>query len=164
VYGQHEHWQQRGAEFWVDLDRWSPGRWSVRRGAAVDGSLRASDAERSHVADLLSQHFGQGRLDTTEFDDRLGRAMKAKVRSELTELLADLPPVNPEASVPARPHRHSLLLTIALCALVLALATSVAASAHIPFLLFCVGLVLLWQRSRSHGRRRDRADSARARS
>jgi len=162
VYGQHEHWQQRSAEFWVDLDRWSPGWRTVRRGAAADGSLRASDAERSQVADLLSRHFGEGRLDATEFDDRLGRAMQAKVRSELTGLLADLPPISTEASAPARPHRHSLLLTIALCVLVLALATSVAVSAHIPFLLLCVGVVLLWQRARSHGRRRHGADSARA--
>jgi hypothetical protein len=51
--------------------------------------LRASDAERAEVADLLKKHFMDGRLDQAEFDERLGAALSAKTRGELTALLGD---------------------------------------------------------------------------
>jgi hypothetical protein len=38
-----------------------------RRGDAQDPSIRASDAERAEVADNLSRHFADGRLDQPEF-------------------------------------------------------------------------------------------------
>jgi hypothetical protein len=53
--------------------------------------LRVSDADRQAVADQLSQHFGDGRLDQAEFDERLGRAMSAKTYRDLDGLLTDLP-------------------------------------------------------------------------
>ncbi|MGO9196058.1 MAG: DUF1707 domain-containing protein [Acidimicrobiales bacterium] len=61
-------------------------------------SVRASDAERSEVIDSLSQHFGEGRLDQEEFDDRLQRAMSAKTRGDLVPLLVDLPTTHTDAS------------------------------------------------------------------
>src|ERR1700733_15523156 len=54
--------------------------------------LRISDAERSEVADLLSKHYGDGRLDQAEFNERLDLAMKAKTYKDLSGLFADLPP------------------------------------------------------------------------
>jgi len=53
--------------------------------------LRISDAERAEVADLLSKHYGDGRLDQAEFDQRLDQAMKAKTYKDLSGLFADLP-------------------------------------------------------------------------
>ncbi len=56
-----------------------------------DASVRASDAERGAIADTLSLHYSEGRLEREEFDDRLRRAMSAKTRGDLAPLLADLP-------------------------------------------------------------------------
>ena len=54
--------------------------------------LRVSDADRQAIADQLSKHFGDGRLDQAEFDERLSQAMSAKTYRDLDGLLADLPP------------------------------------------------------------------------
>jgi hypothetical protein len=56
-----------------------------------DLNMRVSDAERAEVADRLARHFGDGRLDQAEFDDRMGRAMSAKTVGDLQGLLDDLP-------------------------------------------------------------------------
>ena len=55
-----------------------------------DQHLRVSDAEREAVTDQLAEHFAAGRLDQAEFDDRVGRAMSAKTRADLSGLFADL--------------------------------------------------------------------------
>jgi hypothetical protein len=65
-----------------------------------DQHLRVSDAERQAVADRLGEHFADGRLDQAEFDDRVGRAMGAKTRADLSGLFSDLP----DAGAPAVPH------------------------------------------------------------
>lgn len=54
-------------------------------------SMRASDAERDRVAQLLQEHFAQGRLDHEEFTERLGRAYKARTADELATVTRDLP-------------------------------------------------------------------------
>lgn len=56
-----------------------------------DQHLRVSDAERQAVADRLAEHFGDGRLDKTEFDERASQAMNAKTRGDLRGLFDDLP-------------------------------------------------------------------------
>jgi GntR family transcriptional regulator len=65
-----------------------------------DQHLRLSDAEREAVTDRLAEHFAAGRLDQAEFDDRVGRAMSAKTRADLSGLFADLP----ETGAPAVPE------------------------------------------------------------
>jgi len=76
---------------------WLRGSDARRRARYADTAahLRVSDAERNAVADRLSQHYGDGRLDQAELDDRLGRAMSAKTRADLDALLADLPEAGP---------------------------------------------------------------------
>ena len=64
--------------------------WLLGQGPAP-ADLRVSDAERQAVADALSQHFGEGRLDQAEFDERLSQAMNAKTYRDLDGLLTDLP-------------------------------------------------------------------------
>jgi hypothetical protein len=54
-------------------------------------AMRISDAERAEVADLLSRHYGDGRLDQAEFNQRLDQAMRAKTYADLGGLFADLP-------------------------------------------------------------------------
>jgi hypothetical protein len=64
--------------------------------------MRISDAERAEVADRLSKHYSDGRLDQAEFNERLDRAMKAKTRADLNGLFADLPAGDePEKAVKA---------------------------------------------------------------
>ena len=69
--------------------------------------LRASDADRAAVADVLGGHLSDGRLTVAEFDERLTRAYAARTYGELAELTADLPPtpaptaVRPPAAEPA---------------------------------------------------------------
>jgi hypothetical protein len=65
--------------------------------------LRAADADRAAVADVLGAHMSAGRLTVAEFDERLSRAYAAKTYGELDELTADLPALTAStpASVPA---------------------------------------------------------------
>ncbi|MFL6123282.1 DUF1707 domain-containing protein [Actinophytocola sp.] len=53
--------------------------------------LRVSDAERSHVVNLLQKAIGQGLLSLDEFTERTDRALAAKTRGELNAVLVDLP-------------------------------------------------------------------------
>lgn len=72
---------------------WSqgPGGPGSRRFRYGTADYRASDAERTEVADRLSKHYSDGRLDQVEFNERLDRAMNAKTRSDFHGLFADLP-------------------------------------------------------------------------
>jgi len=58
-------------------------------------SLRASDAEREHHAELLREHAAQGRLTVDELDERLDRVFAARTRGELAPVVADLPAASP---------------------------------------------------------------------
>jgi Domain of unknown function (DUF1707) len=53
--------------------------------------VRVSDAEREQAVAELSGHFEAGRLTQEEFEDRAGRALRARTGSDLGELFADLP-------------------------------------------------------------------------
>jgi hypothetical protein len=63
--------------------------------------LRVSDADRDAAISELGEHFQAGRLDPAELEDRTGRALRARIGSDLDELLADLPR---RPQVPARPQ------------------------------------------------------------
>ncbi len=72
-------------------------------------SMRISDTERTEAADLLSKHYGDGRLDEAEFNQRLDQAMRAKTYSDLGGLFDDLPRTEAEAAEAPRtpvPRRH----------------------------------------------------------
>ena len=80
--------------------RWDPAYPMGRRDATpYDTGLRASDDERNAVADRLSRHYAEGRLDEAEFKTRLDTAMSATTRGDLNGLFHDLP------KLPS-PHRH----------------------------------------------------------
>jgi hypothetical protein len=103
---------------------WARGFSPLFGSPPSDEHLRVSDAERQAVTDRLAEHFGDGRLDQAEFDERVGRAMSAKTRADLSGLFADLPDTGAPAAIdhPRRRHRHPVLL-IALI-VVIALAAS----------------------------------------
>jgi hypothetical protein len=56
-----------------------------------DLGLRASDADREHVAELLGRAFAEGRLSTDEYGERLEAVYAARTMGELRPLVADLP-------------------------------------------------------------------------
>lgn len=56
-----------------------------------NNELRASDADRERVADVLRQAAGDGRISIDELDDRLTATYSAKTYAELERLTRDLP-------------------------------------------------------------------------
>ncbi len=76
----------------MSASRSTPWIQAASRRRAGYADLRVSDAERAEVADLLSSHYGDGRLDQAEFNQRLDQAMAAKTYRDLAGLFADLPP------------------------------------------------------------------------
>ena len=58
-------------------------------------TLRASDAEREHHAELLREHAAQGRLTVDELDERLDRVYASRTLGELVPVVADLPAPSP---------------------------------------------------------------------
>jgi len=54
-------------------------------------AVRASDRERDAVVQRVQQAFAEGRLDDTEFDERMRAALTARTHADLDVLLADLP-------------------------------------------------------------------------
>jgi len=67
--------------------------------------LRVSDAERQVVVDELRTHFGAGRLDLAEFEERTRAALESRVRGDLHPLLDDLPELTPKPPVAGPPVR-----------------------------------------------------------
>jgi hypothetical protein len=53
--------------------------------------MRAGDADRKAVADQLKTALDEGRLDLSEYDERLQKAYAAKTFADLDGLLDDLP-------------------------------------------------------------------------
>jgi hypothetical protein len=108
--------------------------------------MRVSDAERSDVADRLAQHYGDGRLDQAELDERLSRAMSAKTQADLDGLFDDLPEPGETprlAPPPARPRparpRHRFV-PVVLVILLLAILWNTT----LPHLWFPWGLFGFW--------------------
>lgn len=87
----------------------------LARIAGRNPNLRAADADRERIADCLRNSHAEGRLDLTEFQQRIERCYHAKTYRELDELVSDLPrhddqtqqhPVS--SSPPTRWHLASL--------------------------------------------------------
>ncbi|MDG4766882.1 DUF1707 domain-containing protein [Solwaraspora sp. WMMD406] len=55
------------------------------------GELRASDADREQVAEVLRAAAAEGRIELPELDDRLGRVYAARTYAELEPLTRDIP-------------------------------------------------------------------------
>ncbi|MFJ8086318.1 DUF1707 domain-containing protein [Streptomyces sp. NPDC096205] len=53
--------------------------------------LRASDADREQVAEILRDALAEGRLDMAEFEERLEATYQARTYGELTPITRDLP-------------------------------------------------------------------------
>ena len=133
--------------------RWDPAYPMGRRDTQpVNTNLRASDDERNAVADKLSRHYADGRLDETEFRTRLDTAMSATTRGDLNGLFHDLPPLPSEPPPPPPRHRRIVpwVFLVAFLAIVAGATLPFYPLYHVPWLLFAVVGFVLWRRA-SHG-------------
>jgi hypothetical protein len=129
----------------------------ARRGsgrAAREAGLRASDADRAVTAELLQRHYAAGRLETHEFEERIGSCYTARTVGELHDLVVDLPqpPARELEAGRSRAASDSMERLAMVAPLVLA-AVAALTGAHVVWLvwplLFFVPRNWLW-----HGRRR----------
>ena len=61
----------------------------------VGDGMRIGDSERDEAVSMLQEHHAEGRLSTEEFDERMGKALEARVGSDLVALFFDLPAPRP---------------------------------------------------------------------
>ena len=147
-------------------------RWDVPWGSSSrpdnNSNIRIGDAERNEISEQLSKHYGDGRLDAAEFQERLDRAMSAKTRADLSGLLADLPSLEtPQqvAAMPQPPHRRPRVLRTVVFTVLAFWVLSIAAATfrgffwfgwfgwtHGPWLL--IGLIVLFLVARERRHRR----------
>ena len=130
--------------------RWDPAYPMGRRESLVaDASMRASDDERNAVADKLSRHYAEGRLDEAEFKSRLDTAMSATTRGDLHGLFHDLPALPSEPPTPPPRHRRILpfVFLVAFVAIVAGATIPFYPLYHVPWLLLAVVAFVLWRRA-----------------
>ncbi|MFE0454884.1 DUF1707 domain-containing protein [Streptomyces sp. NPDC058914] len=63
--------------------------------------LRASDADRERVAEVLRDALAEGRLDMAEFEERLDATYRARTYGELAPITRDLPVAGVTPPLPA---------------------------------------------------------------
>lgn len=88
----------------VPMKKAEPARWDSAPVAEAD--LRASDADRERVAELLRDAYAEGRLTVEEHSERIEAAYNARTFGELAPLTRDLPAHRPAAApaAPAQPQ------------------------------------------------------------
>jgi hypothetical protein len=104
---------------------------------STEEALRASDAERAATADILRRHHAEGRLDTTELEERIERCYAAKTRGELTALTADLPGPHQRRARDRRPVPMPFAPLVVVAAIV---AVSITTGAHVFWLVWPLAL------------------------
>lgn len=81
---------------------------SLRKQTDQSPAVRASDADRDRVADILREALAEGRLDAEEHAERIDAVYTAKTVGELEPLIRDLPAGRRErAPEPGRAAPHS---------------------------------------------------------
>src|SRR3954454_9880673 len=70
--------------------------------------MRAGDGDRKAVADQLKAALDEGRLDLSEYDERLQRTYLAKTFADLDALLDDLPGTVPVEHAQVQPLRPAV--------------------------------------------------------
>jgi hypothetical protein len=132
-------------------------------------ALRASDADRTAVGDILRREHVVGRLDAEEFAERYGRCLEAKTYAQLDVLIADLPEGAEAAFQPGppvaaagpwrgapwysgrRPWRVPGIAWMALVGLLLALSVGPAVWLVVPLVLLFVVRPLMWRSASRSG-------------
>lgn len=126
-----------------------------------DPDLRAADADRERAAERLRTSHAEGRLDLSEFQERLERCYEARTMGELDRLLSDLPG-QLERSEPGASRRYRRRRgRLGLAPILIALLVVSAAAGHPVFWLLIplMFLVWTWWHAPSMGNSRSRARS-----
>ena len=134
--------------------RWTRRSWPRRSPGDTDPGLRVSDAERAEAADRLAKHYGDGRLDQPEFNERLDQVMNAQTHADLSHVFTDLPGSETAPAVAPQPRqrRRPRVLWLVLVIVIAAAVGHALAHSYLPWLL--IGLLAFgWLR---HGRSQHR--------
>lgn len=123
-------------------------RYLWERIAGPDPSIRAADADRERTADRLRTSHAEGRLDMTEFQERLEQCYQANTLGELALLVRDLPRPDEQlersqAGLLARRWRLGSLAPI----LILLILVAALTGHHHVFWLWIPLLFLIWRMS-----------------
>jgi hypothetical protein len=134
-------------------------QYFLDRIAGRNPNLRAADADRERIAEHLRKSHAEGRVDLTEFQQRLERCYEAKTVGELDQLVIDLPRPDDQVQRPSLgwfvPWRLARLAVILIALIVV----SAAIGRHV-FLLWIPLLFIFWRMS-WWGRRRSWAGARR---
>jgi hypothetical protein len=120
-----------------------------------DLGLRAADADREQVAERLRKSHAEGRLDLSEFQQRLEHCYAARTLGQLRELVRDLPRADSlegRSSGWLRAPRRALSPLVAIL-IVLLLASAASGHGHHFFWLWIPIAFLFWRSVRWRHRR-----------
>ena len=136
---------ERGERMMVPGRIQSVGRTRAFAAGGEPGKLRASDADRDRVVEVLSMAYSEGRLSKDEYDGRLQDALSARIYADLDQLVTDLPVARTTAVTPVAGINGLAIASLA-CGLVQCVFGPVTA---IPAIMF--GHVALHQIKRTGG-------------
>ena len=105
-----------------------------------DRGLRAADADREAVAEIVREQHVAGRLDNDELSERIERCFAAKTYAELDAVIEDLPGEEPQVSRTWSVWRRPRL------ALLLPLLIAIVAVSHGHLFWLAIPLVFLFVR------------------
>ncbi|MGG2458479.1 DUF1707 SHOCT-like domain-containing protein [Streptomyces sp. RGM 3693] len=74
--------------------------------ATAGGGMRASDADRDRIAEILREALAEGRLDAEEHAERIDVVYRAKTMGELEPVVRDLPAVGGRPQPDPAPHAY----------------------------------------------------------
>jgi uncharacterized protein DUF1707 len=97
---------QVGSQQEVFMDRLT-GRMDGVDDQPSGNQMRAADSDRERVAEQLRSAHAEGRLDLTEYDQRVQQAWAARTYGELEVLTADLPQTRSRAPAVHQDRRSS---------------------------------------------------------
>ncbi|MEU2429612.1 DUF1707 domain-containing protein [Streptomyces sp. NPDC007861] len=81
----------------------------VAAAPVAEGAIRASDADRDRIADILRDALAEGRIDAEEHSERIDAVYRAKTVGELEPIVRDLPVAgqpHPEPAPHAAPYAY----------------------------------------------------------
>ena len=76
------------------------GRTRALAAGGERGTMRAADADRDRVVEVLNTAYSEGRLSKDEHDGRLEDALSARTYADLDQLVTDLPAARATAVTP----------------------------------------------------------------
>jgi len=117
-------------------------------------ALRASDADRDRVGEVLRRAAGEGRIRTEELEQRMEAALRSRTYGELEATVSDLPHEGPRPRARRGKIVLARLLAFALAVpLVLALTAVIALAITGVFAGWLVWLGVVWFLFGRRGRR-----------